>query len=103
MSPCPETTMKKELWLRLRQYQFADIVPTRLWDRVNETFGGGDASTRAFARKIASKIARKHGWSTRFALRAISEYRKFVFLKGLRSSSRTVAHWYQTALRVEAS
>ena len=67
---------KKELWLRLRHYQFADIVPTHLWDRVTETFGGGDASTRAFA----SKIARKHGWSTRYALRAIDEYRKFVFL-----------------------
>ena len=72
----PETAMKKELWLRLRQYQFADIVPTQLWDRVQETFGGGDASVRAFA----SKIARKHDWSTRFALRAINEYRKFVFL-----------------------
>jgi uncharacterized membrane protein YgcG len=68
--------MKKDLWLRLRNYQFEDIVPTQLWDRVSEAFGGADASTRAFA----SKIARKHGWSTRYALRAIDEYRKFVFL-----------------------
>src|SRR5262245_47772197 len=67
---------KKELWLRLRQYQFADIVPANMWDRVSEVFGGADASTRAFA----SKIARKHRWSTKFALRAIDEYRKFVFL-----------------------
>ena len=65
--------MKKELWLRLRQYQFEDVVPTQLWDRVTEAFGGADASTRAFA----SKIARKHNWSTRYALRAIDEYRKF--------------------------
>ena len=68
--------MKKDLWLRLRDYQFEDIVPTQLWDRVFEAFGGVDASTRAFA----SKIARKHGWTTPFALRAINEYRKFVFL-----------------------
>ena len=68
--------MKKELWLRLRHYQFEDIVPTQLWDRVTEAFGGADASTRAFA----SKIARKHHWSTRYALRAVNEYRKFVFL-----------------------
>lgn len=68
--------MKKELWLRLRQYHFTDIVPTHMWDRVTEAFGGTDASTRAFA----AKIALKHGWSTHFALRSINEYRKFVFL-----------------------
>ena len=68
--------MKKELWLRLRDYHFTDIVPTHLVDRIAEAFGGTDASTKAFA----SKIARKHGWSSPFALRAINEYRKFVFL-----------------------
>jgi len=68
--------MKKDLWLRLRAYHFADIVPTNLWNHVTEAFGDVDASTKAFA----NKIARKHGWNTRFALRAISEYRKFVFL-----------------------
>ncbi|MBL0170506.1 MAG: hypothetical protein IPP90_07180 [Gemmatimonadaceae bacterium] len=68
--------MKRDLWLRVRQYHFADIVPTQLWGRVAEAFGGTDASTKAFA----SKIARKHVWSTHFALRAIDEYRKFVFL-----------------------
>lgn len=68
--------MKKDLWLRLRKYHFADIVPPHMWDQVAAAFGGADASTKAFA----SKIARKHGWTTRFALRAIDEYRKFVFL-----------------------
>ena len=68
--------MKKELWLRLRAYHFTNLVPPDLWNHVAEVFGGGDASTLAFA----SKIARKHGWSTRFAMRAIEEYRKFVFL-----------------------
>ena len=68
--------MKKDLWLRLRDYRFADIVPTHLWNRVTEAFGGADASTQAFA----NKIAQKHHWHPRFALRAIGEYRKFVFL-----------------------
>jgi hypothetical protein len=67
---------KKERWLRLRNYHFANIVPASLWNQVTEAFGGADASTKAFA----SKMARKHGWSTHFALRAIDEYRKFVFL-----------------------
>ena len=70
------TRTKRDLWLRLRQYHFADIVPTHLWHHVSAAFGSVDASTKAFA----SKIARKHQWSTPFALRAITEYRKFVFL-----------------------
>ena len=74
--------MKKALWLRLRQYRFTDIVPPQLWNHVTEAFGGADASTKAFA----SKIARKHDWSTSFALRAIDEYRKYVFL-GVTSDS----------------
>jgi len=68
--------MKKDLWLRLRAYHFAGLVPPNLWDHVSEVFGSEDASTRAFA----NKIARKHRWNGRFALRAINEYRKFVFL-----------------------
>lgn len=68
--------MKMELWMRLRQYQFDNLVPPHLTDRVLSSFGGADASTRAFA----SKLARKLGWRTAFALRAIAEYRKFVYL-----------------------
>ena len=68
--------MKKELWLRLRQYHFAEIVPPHMWDHVTAAFGGANASTKAFA----SKVARKHGWTTRFAVRAINEYRKFLYL-----------------------
>lgn len=29
---------------------------------------------------FAHKIARKHGWKTSFALRALNEYKKFIFL-----------------------
>jgi hypothetical protein len=68
--------MKKALWLHLRDYHFTDLVPTNMWSVVAEAFGGTDASERAFA----NKIAHKHAWSSRFALRAITEYRKFVFL-----------------------
>ncbi len=67
---------KKDLWLRLRSYQFEHLSPPHLLDRVQAAFGGPDASTRAFA----DKLTRKLRWSMPFALRAIDEYRKFVYL-----------------------
>jgi hypothetical protein len=67
---------KKDLWLRLRNYHFDHLVPPHLADHVRFAFGGPDASTRAFA----DKLARKLGWRVPFALRAIDEYRKFVYL-----------------------
>ncbi|MBA3560241.1 MAG: hypothetical protein H0W30_16750 [Gemmatimonadaceae bacterium] len=68
--------MKKQLWLRLKQYHFDDLVPPQLSDHVRKIFGGTDPSTQAFA----SKLARKLGWTSAFSLRAIEEYRKFVYL-----------------------
>ena len=68
--------MKKELWSRLRDYHFDNLVPPHLTDRVAAVFGGVDAPTQAFA----SKIARKHAWTPRFARHAIHEYKKFVYL-----------------------
>lgn len=68
--------MKRELWLRLRGYRFDDLVPPHLFDRVAAAFGTTDASTHAFA----AKVARKQRWTTPFALRAIGEYKKFVYL-----------------------
>lgn len=68
--------MKRQLWLRLKHYQFDDLVPSQLRDHVRAIFGGPDASTQAFA----SKIARKLAWTRVFSLRAIEEYRKFVYL-----------------------
>ena len=67
---------KKELWESLQGYHFADLVPIHLTDRVVEMFGGKDASTKAFA----SKLSRKLGWTTDFSSRAITEYKKFVYL-----------------------
>lgn len=67
---------KKELWLKLRGYHFDHLVPANLWQKVSAAFGGPDAFSKAFA----AKIARKHGWSNKFALKAISEYKKFVYL-----------------------
>ena len=67
---------KKTLWLRLKTYEFDHLVPPSLWQRVVEVFGGADAATKAFA----DKLARKLGWSTPFALKAVAEYRKFVYL-----------------------
>ncbi len=68
--------MKKELWLRIRQYHFDHLVPPHLSDRVVAAFRGADASTQAFA----GKLGRKLGWKRDFALRAIHEYKKFVYL-----------------------
>lgn len=67
---------KKELWLRLKQYQFHHVVSPNLSDRISQLFGGADASVQAFA----SKIAHKHHWKKKLALGAINEYKKFVYL-----------------------
>jgi hypothetical protein len=67
---------KKELWLTLKNYHFEHVVPVDLWSQIEHVFGGPDASTRAFA----AKIAKKHGWRKQFALQAVFEYKKFVYL-----------------------
>lgn len=67
---------KKALWLRLKGYEFDHLVPPSLWQQVVEAFGGPDAATKAFA----NKLARKLGWSSPFARRAVAEYRRFVYL-----------------------
>lgn len=77
--------MKKELWLRLQRYHFDHLVPAQLTDHVRAAFGGGDASTQAFA----SKVVRKLGWTRPFALRAIHEYKKFVYLGVVSDASVT--------------
>jgi hypothetical protein len=67
---------KRDLWLRLKNYQFDHVVPVDLWDHITAMFGSTDASTKAFA----NKIARKHNWAVGYALLAIREYKKFVYL-----------------------
>lgn len=57
---------KRDLWKRISNYQFEHIVQPELMDKVSAMFGGADASTQAFA----SKLALKQGWSRKFALRA---------------------------------
>jgi len=68
--------MKKELWIRLREYRFGNLVPPTVFDKIKSAFGETDAFTRAFA----AKIARKHGWENEFAFLAIREYKKFIYL-----------------------
>lgn len=70
------TIPRKALWLRLRAYQFDHLVDAALADRIAAAFGSHHASTRAFA----SKLRRKLGWDMHFALRALDEYKKFLFL-----------------------
>ncbi len=67
---------KKELWIAIKDYHFNDLAPEHLLDKIIEIFGGVDASTKAFA----SKIARKLNWEKSFALKAVMEYKKFVYL-----------------------
>jgi hypothetical protein len=67
---------KKALWLRLKAYEFDHLVPPSLWQQVAEAFGGADAATKAFA----DKLARKLGWNSLFARKAVAEYRKFVYV-----------------------
>jgi hypothetical protein len=67
---------KKELWLRIKGYHFEHIVPTNMWDKITEMFGAVDASTKAFA----NKISRKYECSTSYAVKAINEYKKFLYL-----------------------
>jgi len=76
---------KRDLWIRLKHYHFNHIVPPHLLDHVAAVFGGADASTKAFA----SKLARKLKWPTRLALQAIEEYKKFIFLGMVSESAVT--------------
>lgn len=67
---------KRELWLRLKNYHFDHMVPAGLWEQLQARFGARDTSTKAFAHKLARKL----GWSNAFALKAVQEYKKFVYL-----------------------
>jgi hypothetical protein len=67
---------KKELWLRLKAYHFDHIVTPGLLEHITARFGHINPSAKAFARKVA----KKHGWKNDFALKALGEYKKFIYL-----------------------
>ena len=67
---------KKELWFKIANYHFEHLVPTHFWDEIAAKFGGQSPFTKAFA----DKLCRKHKWKKDFALKAIWEYKKFVYL-----------------------
>lgn len=67
---------KKELWLRLYNYQFDDLVAPNVWNQIGAKLGVRNASAKAFA----GKLARKHGWKEAHAMWAVAEYKKFVYL-----------------------
>jgi hypothetical protein len=96
-------TSKKDLWLRLKEYHFDHLVPPTFWQQIMDAFGGEDAPTKAFA----DKLARKLGWSTSFARRAIAEYRRFVYLGMVSPFSVTPSKvidqvWHEHQLFTEA-
>lgn len=49
---------EKELWLRIKNYHFSQIVYVKLWEKINESFGWTHSSTKSFA----DKIFRKERW-----------------------------------------
>lgn len=67
---------KKELWLNIVNYHFDHLVPTSVWDKIIAKFGGQNPFTKAFA----DKLSRKFNWKKKFAMKAIWEYKKFVYL-----------------------
>lgn len=67
---------KKELWLNIANYNFDNLVPTHLWDEIAAKFGGQSPFIKAFA----DKLSRKFHWNKNFALKAIWEYKKFVYM-----------------------
>lgn len=67
---------KKELWLNIANYHFDHLVPANLLDIIVAKFSGEHASLKAFA----DKLARKLNWDRDFAMKAIWEYKKFVYL-----------------------
>jgi len=67
---------KKELWLNIANYHFDHLVPTHLWDEIVAKFGGQSPFIKAFA----DKLSRKLNWEKKFTLKAIWEYKKFVYM-----------------------
>lgn len=67
---------KKELWERIKDYKFNNLVPKSTLEEIIELFGGKNAPVRAFA----NKIMKKHRLPKAFTFRAIEEYKKFVYL-----------------------
>lgn len=67
---------KKELWERIKNYKFNDLVPKSTFEDIIQSLGGKNAPVRAFA----NKIMKKHRLPRAFTFRAIEEYKKFVYL-----------------------
>ena len=67
---------KKELWIKLENYHFDKLVPTKIWDEIKAKFGGSNPFTKAFA----DKLSKKYNWNKNKALKSIWEYKKFVYL-----------------------
>lgn len=76
---------KKEIWLNIANYHFNHLAPANLWDVITGLFEGHSAFTKAFA----DKLSRKLKWDKKFAMKAIWEYKKFVYLGVISDSSVT--------------
>ena len=68
---------KKELWLQIKNYHFENLVHPSIWDNISSKFCGKNPFTKAFVNKINDKHKFK---DYKLVLRAIGEYKKFVYL-----------------------
>ena len=67
---------KKDLWERIKNYKFNNLVPKSKLAEVIQTLGGKNAPVRAFAHKVM----KKHHLPVAFTFQAIEEYKKFIYL-----------------------
>jgi hypothetical protein len=67
---------KLNLWKKIVQYNFNDLVTPDIWDQIVAKLNGQNTSLRVFANKLKKKL----GWEREFALKVIVEYKKFIYL-----------------------
>lgn len=78
------------LQANLRDYDFSGIVPVSIWEKIVARFGEHKTGKKA----LADKLARKHRSTTvAFWDRAISEYKKFVYLGMCQEKGVVPSYW----------
>ena len=82
---------KKELWTRIKNYHFDNLVSPSIWENISAVLGPGNASTKAFA----NKIMKKHKLPKVFVYRAIEEYKK------LKQPKDTLIDFFKKAPKVD--
>ncbi len=83
------------LQANLRDYDFSGIVPVSIWGKIVARFGEHKTGKKA----SAGKLTRKHRSTTvAFWDRAISEYKKFVYLGMCQKKGVVPSYWIDLGL-----